>query len=127
MLGLLRYKFSNREEFISELDKYDVDEEIRNNLMKELDKGTFSIIYLSRIGVIKKNQDINVGQIISNFFEFIIKRRRERTFIYVKVMEKYKDFLAPSYDIVARSKEKKWGNYYLASKLLDFDLWMLAK
>lgn len=121
VLGLLRYKFTNREEFISELMKCDVEKAIRNNLIKEIDKLEFSFIYLSRIGVVKKYQDMNIGQIISNFFEFLIKRNRKRAFIYVKVIEIQKDFIAPSYDFIAHNDDKKWGSYYLASKFLEFD------
>ena len=64
---------------------------------------------------------MNIGQIISNFFEFLVKRKRERTFIHVKVIDIYKDFIAPTYDFLARNDEEKWGSYYLASKFLEFD------
>ena len=121
ILGLLRYKFTNKEEFLSELKKCEVEEEFKNNLIKELDKKRLSFIYLSRIGVVKNYQDMNIGQIISNFFEFLIKRNREWSFIFVKVIEKHKDFIAPSYDFIAHNDDNKWGSYYLASKYLDFD------
>ncbi len=121
LLGLLRYKFTNFEEFSSELSKYEVDQDIKNNLTSELEKYNFSFIYLSRIGVIKDYQDINIGQIISNFFEFLIKRERKKSFIYLKVIERQKDFIAPSYDFIAHNDDKKWGSYFLASKFLEYD------
>ena len=121
VLGLLRYKISNKKEFFSELMNYDIDLEIRNKLNKELDTFNFKFIYLSRIGVLNKYQDMNVGQIISNFFEFLIKKDRKNCFIYLKVVEKQKDFIAPSYEFIAQGEDKKWGNYYMASKFLEFD------
>jgi len=121
LLGLLRYKFTNLKEFSFELSKCEVDQEIKNNLINELDKFDFSFIYLSRIGVIKNFHDMNIGQIISNFFEFLIKRDRKKSFIYLKVIERQKDFIAPSYDFIAQSDDKKWGTYFLASKILEFD------
>jgi len=121
LLGLLRYKFTNFEEFKTELSKCDVDQEIKTNLTKELDKFDFSFIYLSRIGVIEKFHDMNIGQIISNFFEFLIKRERKKCFIYLKIIERQKDFIAPSYDFIAQNDDRKWGSYFLVSKLLEFD------
>lgn len=121
LLGLLRYKFINSEDFWSELSKCEVDQDIENNLTKELDRNDYDFIYLSRIGVIKNFQDMNVGQIISNFFEFLIKRKRKRCLVYLKVIERKRDFIAPSYDFIGKSDDKEWGNYFLASKILEFD------
>lgn len=121
ILGLLRYKFTNKEQFQSEFAKYEVEKEIEKDLLQELIEKKYSIIYLSRIGVEKDNQDMHIGQIISNFFEFLVKRKRERLFIYVKVIDKYKDFIATSYDFIAKNDEEKWGRYYLACKFLVFD------
>jgi len=121
LLGLLRYKFTTFEEFSSELSKCDADRDIKNNVTKEFDRFDFSFIYLSRIGVIKNFHDMNIGQIISNFFEFLIKRDRKKCFIYLRVIERQKDFIAPSYDFIAQNDDKKWGSYFLASKFLEFD------
>jgi len=121
ILGLLRYKFIDKEQFLTELASYELEKEIEKNLVQQLNKTEYSIIYLSRIGVEKENQDMNIGQIISNFFEFLVKRKHERTFIYVKVIDKYKDFITPTYDFIAKNDDKKWGRYYLASKFLEFD------
>ena len=121
VLGLLRYKFTNAEEVFDELSKCDVDQEIITSLNKELDKFDFSFVYLSRIGVIQNIQDMNIGQIISNFFEFIIKRNRKKSFIYLKVIDIHKDFIAPSYDFIAHNEDEKWGSYFIASKFLEFD------
>jgi hypothetical protein len=121
IIGLFRYKNANKAEFFSELEKCDVDKDIKNVLIKELDTAEFSIIYLSRIGVIKNFQDMNIGQIISNFFEFLMKRNRQRTFIYLKVIEKQKSFIGPSYDFIGHNDNTKWGSYYLVSKFLKFD------
>ena len=121
LLGLLRYKFTTFEEFSSELSKCHVDQDIKNNLTKELDRFDFSFIYLSRIGVLMNFHDMNIGQIISNFFEFLIKRDRKKCFIYLKVIARQKDFIAPSYDFIAQNDDKKWGSYFLASKFLEFD------
>jgi len=121
ILGLLRFRLTNKEKFFSELESYELEKEIKTNLINQLNKTEYLIIYLSRIGVKKEYQDMNIGQIISNFFEFLVKRKRERLFIYIKVIDEHKDFIAPTYEFLAKNDDKQWGRYYLVSKFLEFN------
>lgn len=110
VLGLLRYKFTSKEFFLTELIKNEIEQDLFNNLSNELNKSEISLIYLSRIGVMKEYQDKNIGQIMSNYFEYLIKSKHQRTYVYAKVIERYKDFIAPSYDFIAYNEDIQWGN-----------------
>lgn len=120
LLGLLRYKTSSREEFFSELNHCSIKQDIYSNLNNEMDRCEYKFIYLSRIGVVNQYQDKNVGQVISNFFEFLIKKIQKNQFIYLKVIEGKKNFIASSYNLIGYNDDQKWGNYYIASKFLYF-------
>jgi len=118
LLGLLRYKLVNIPDFRQELNNFEINEKKPVEFLKWFSGRTFSIVYLSRIGVLKEYQEKNISQIIYNFFEFIIKDRFENVLIYVKILKNLKKIIGPSYIVIAESYDKKWGNFYLAMKII---------
>ena len=118
LLGLLRYKLVNIYDFRQELNNFEIIEKKQVEFLKWFSGRTFSIIYLSRIGVSKEYQEKNISQIIYNFFEFIIKDRFENVLIYVKILKNLIKIIGPSYIVIAESYDEKWGNFYLAMKII---------
>ena len=45
----------------------------------------------------------------------------KKSLIFLKVIEKQKNFIAPSYDFIAYNDDNKEGSYYIATKILEFD------
>ena len=77
LLGLLRYRNATNEEFIEQVEKTSILDDIRKNIDSLLSLKKYDIIYLSRIGVSQEYQEMRVSQIISNFFEFLIQRNKK--------------------------------------------------
>ena len=118
-MGLLRYKYSNIEDFLKEIS---ICKEIRINLVnlkRELNERNFLVIYLSRIGIVEKYQEMRISQIIINFFEYLIQKKKINTTIFVKVVKEIVKVIGPSYDIIAENYDEKWGSYYLGAKIIE--------
>lgn len=64
---------------------------------------------------------MRVSQIISNFFEFLIQRKRQDIIIYAKVLEDLTRVVGSKYKIIGINKDKKWGTYFLVSKIMEFN------
>ena len=121
LLGLLRYRISSKKEFIEELDKTSIKGEIRSNIYSLLSLNKYDIIYLSRIGVTQEFQEMRISQIISNFFEFLIQRKKKNFIIYTKILEHLTNVMGSHYQILSKGTSKKWGNYFLISKIIEYN------
>jgi len=121
LLGLLRFRYSSNNEYLEQLSLCKASTDIKRNIKKYLSLKEYSIIYLSRIGVSEKFHEMRVSQIISNFFEFIIQRKRQDIIIYAKILEDLTSVVGSKYKIIGRNKDKKWGKYFLVSKIMEFN------
>ena len=121
LLGLLRYRNANKEEFIEDLNNTHTANDIRANINSLLALNKYEIIYLSRIGVSQEYQEMRVSQIISNFFEFLIQRKKKDVIIYTKILENLTDVIGSQYRILGKGRDKNWGNYFLISKIIEYN------
>jgi hypothetical protein len=121
LLSLLRYKYTSIEKYMEELIKCKVPDKDQSLIKKKISESKLKIIYLSRIGVVEFYQEMNVSQIIINFFEFLITRNKKNVLIYVKILENIKKVIGLSYRIICKNKDEKWGNYFLASRIIKFE------
>ena len=94
LLGLIRYKFTNFANFKKDLIESGTSKDIQDRFAQKLSEKQFSIIYLSRIGVVEKFQDMRLSKVLNILFEFIIKERRENVLIYAKFVEKLRKIMA---------------------------------
>jgi hypothetical protein len=116
-MGLLRYRYTTIEEFKHDFEEARVNKEIISEFLSEFESKKLKIIYLSRIGVSNQWQGLHIGPIISNFFEFLIKRKQEGVIIYAKLIEVAIEKIRLGYEILGENYDKKWGKYYLISKM----------
>jgi hypothetical protein len=121
LLGILRYRNSNKEEFVNQLNNIPISENIQNNINTLLALNKYEIIYLSRIGVSQEYQEMRISQIISNFFEFLIQRRRKSFIIYAKILENLISIVGSKYCILGKGFDKAWGNYFLVNKIIEYN------
>ena len=120
LLGLLRYRYSTEKEFLEQLSLTSVSEDIRKNIDILFSLKKYLIVYLSRIGVSEKYHEMLISQIINNFFEFIIQRKKQNIIIFAKILEDLTSIIGSKYRILGKNKDEKWGNYYLVSKFIEF-------
>ena len=120
LLGLLRYRFSTEKDFLEQLALISIPKDIKRNIKKLLSSNKYTIIYLSRIGVTEKYQEMRISQIISNFFEFLIQRNKQDLIIYTKILEDLTNVVGSKYRILGKGIDEKWGNYYFVSKIIEF-------
>ena len=64
---------------------------------------------------------MNISQIMINFFEYLIAKNRDNVLIYVKILQGIKKVIGPSYRLIGKNKDKKWGDYFLASRIIKFE------
>ncbi len=121
LLALLRFKDTSIEDYIQELILCNTSEKDLSIIKKKIKESNLKIVYLSRIGVIKPFQEMNISQIMINFFEFLIAKNRENVLIYVKILQNIKKIIGPSYHLIGKNKNEKWGNYFLASRIVKFE------
>jgi len=76
LLGLLRYRYSTKPEFLEQLSLISISKDIKKHIDSLFSLYNYSIIYLSRIAVSEKYQEMRISQIISNFFEFLVQRKK---------------------------------------------------
>jgi len=120
LLGLLRYRYAAEDDFIEQLVLTSVSEDIKKNIEKLLSLKKYKIVYLSRIGVLKKYHEMRISQIINNFFEFLIQREKQDTIIYAKILEDLTKIVGSKYQILGKGTDEKWGNYFFVSKIMEF-------
>ncbi len=121
LLALLRFKYTSIETYIQELRLCNIPENDITTIKLKTKESNLKIVYLSRIGVVKPFQELNISQIVINFFEFLILRNKENVLIYVKVLQNLKKVVGSSYRLIGKNIDVKWGNYYLASRLIKFE------
>ncbi len=121
LLALFRYKFTSIEEFTQKLIECNTPANDQTIIKKKIKDSKLKIIYLSRIGVVKSYQEMNISQIMREFFELLISRNRENVLIYVKILKNLKKVIGPSYRLIGKNEDKKWGEYYLASRIIKFE------
>ena len=56
-----------------------------------------------------------------NFFEYLIAKNRENVLIYVKVLRGIKKVIGPSYRLIGKGTDEKWGEYFLASRIIKHE------
>ncbi|MBN2151565.1 MAG: hypothetical protein JW839_08975 [Candidatus Lokiarchaeota archaeon] len=118
VLGLCRFRYiHDRNEATTDFKQFGVDKKIIDDLEHLIDNERMNIIYFSRIGVKVDLQDKNVGKIINDFFEFLIKRQEKKTAVYLKIRKEIDDFLGKMYETVGEGDDKKWGKYLVKIKL----------
>jgi len=105
---------------LEQLALISVSEDIKRNIKKLLSFKNYTIIYLSRIGVVKKYQEMRISQIISNFFEFLIQRKKQDLVIYAKILEELTNVVGSKYKILGKGIDEKWGMYCFVSKIIEF-------
>jgi len=120
LLGLLRYRYTTENDFLEQLALTSVSEDIKRNIKKLLLLKRYKIVYLSRIGVLKNYHEMRISQIISNFFEFLIQRKKQDLVIYAKILEDLTKVVGSKYQILGKGIDEKWGNYCFVSKIMEF-------
>jgi len=120
LLGLLRYRYTSEKDFLKQLALTSASENIKKNIEKLLSLRKYKIVYLSRIGVVKKYHEMRISQIISNFFEFLIQRKKQNLVIYAKILEDLTNVVGSNYKILGKKTDEKWGNYFFVSKIIEF-------
>ena len=83
----MRFKYIPIEEYIQELVLCNISENELNIIKKKIADSNLKIVYLSRIGVIKQFQEMNISQIMIIFFEYLIAKNRDNVLIYVKILQ----------------------------------------
>lgn len=121
LLALLRFKYPQIEEYIQELVLCNISEHDMKTIKKKIKDSNLRTVYLSRIGVIKQHQEMNISQIMINFFEYLIAKNRDNVLIYVKILQGIKKVIGPSYRLIGKNIDGKWGNYFLASRIIKFE------
>ncbi|TXT55583.1 MAG: hypothetical protein BAJALOKI1v1_2010006 [Promethearchaeota archaeon] len=121
LLGLLRYRISTKNEFIDQINTINIPENIQSNINSLLALNKYDIIYLSRIGVSQEFHEIRISQIISNFFEFLIQRKRKNIIIFTKVLENLTSVVGSKYRILGKGTDETWGNYFLMNKIIEYN------
>ncbi|HUX99389.1 MAG TPA: hypothetical protein VMV49_07530 [Candidatus Deferrimicrobium sp.] len=121
LLGLLRYRIANESEFIEAINNTPIADDIRDNINSILSINQYEIIYLSRIGVSQEYQEMRISQIISNFFEFLIQRKKKDVIIYAKILENLIKVVGSHYRILGKGTDEDWGNYFLVSKIIEYN------
>ena len=119
-LGILRFRYTTIEDFMEQLSKTSVSENIKKNVEKLLSLKKYQVIYLSRIGISKQYHEMRLSQVISNFFEFLIQRKKKDMMIYAKILEDLTSVVGSKYRVLGKKKDEKWGNYCLVSKIMEF-------
>jgi hypothetical protein len=118
VLGLCRFRdIQDEAEAIADLKQFGVNREIIDNFKQMMETEHLNIIYFSRIGVKEDLQDKNVGKIINDFFEFLIKRQEKNVAVYLKIRKELGDFLGTLYETIGEGDDKKWGKYLVKIKL----------
>jgi len=87
LLAIMRFKYIPIEEYIQELVLCNISENELNIIKKKIADSNLKIVYLSRIGVIKQFQEMNISQIMIIFFEYLIAKNRDNVLIYVKILQ----------------------------------------
>ncbi|TFF94575.1 MAG: hypothetical protein EU544_04320 [Promethearchaeota archaeon] len=121
LLAVLRFKYPSIEEYLKELTLCSVSEKNLNTIREKIEVSNLKLVYLSRIGVIEKFQEMNISQIMINFFEFLIAKNRVNVLIYIKALKGIKRVIGPSYRLIGKNQDEKWGDYFLASRIIKFE------
>jgi hypothetical protein len=118
LLGICRFRnIQDKAEAIADLMQFGVDREIIDSFKQMMEAKHPNIIYFSRIGVKEDLQDKNVGKIINDFFEFLIKRQEKNIVVYLKIRKELGDYLGTLYETIGEGEDKKWGKYLVKIKL----------
>lgn len=120
LLGLLRFRYTTIKEFLEQLSIASVSKDIKKNIEKLFSLKKYQVVYLSRIGISEKYHEMRVSQIISNFFEFLIQRKKKDVIIYAKILEDLISVIGSKYRVLGKMHDDNWGNYCLVSKIMEF-------
>ena len=117
--AVLRYRLSNIEEFISELQVCkDIDIELKE-IKSTYGNVKYQIVYLSRVGILRAKRNRHLSQVVLNFFDFYLLEMEKNILIYSKVREGKGKFLGPSYKRVASNWDKHWKNYIIVVRTIE--------
>ena len=91
-----------------------VSKDIRKNIEKLFSLKKYQVVYLSRIGISEKYHEMRVSQIYSNFFEFLIQRKKQDIIMYAKILEDLISVIGSKYRVLGKMHDDNWGNYCIS-------------